>query len=234
MGSLEGFTRIMTISRCADPRDKIYGLLGLLREGHSFPVDYGMSRYDLFFRAWEHFRCWELRRHVSRSLLQALQAERDLTSALANSSAVNADPVRLLDVRVQDMNYDDVLVCSNSAGSRRRLHDWPNLLVILHFGTDSVVYMTFGQSQICDSAGQIKSASVFESLTISYSGWSLDRRSGGAKTNVQLRQPQIDIGVFRENDKCSFCNNASPVDIMMSRQTLIQILCAADKEFLQI
>jgi hypothetical protein len=44
---------------CADKRDRIYSLLGLVADGHEFYVDYDESLPDLFWRAGEHFNAWD-------------------------------------------------------------------------------------------------------------------------------------------------------------------------------
>lgn len=47
------------VARCADERDRIYSLLGLISGGHQFKVDYHESAADLFWRAGEHFDAWQ-------------------------------------------------------------------------------------------------------------------------------------------------------------------------------
>lgn len=46
-------------AECADERDRIYSLLGLISGNHSFQVDYGESKADLFWRAGEYFDAWQ-------------------------------------------------------------------------------------------------------------------------------------------------------------------------------
>ncbi|KAH7413981.1 heterokaryon incompatibility protein-domain-containing protein [Phaeosphaeria sp. MPI-PUGE-AT-0046c] len=46
-------------SKCADKRDRIYSLLGLVCDDLDFPVDYDEDAVDLFWRAGEHFNAWE-------------------------------------------------------------------------------------------------------------------------------------------------------------------------------
>jgi hypothetical protein len=46
-------------AKCADKRDRIYSLLGLISGNHNFKVDYDESITDLFWRAGEHFDAWE-------------------------------------------------------------------------------------------------------------------------------------------------------------------------------
>lgn len=41
---------------CEDPRDRIYGLLGLATDASDFPVDYSESLYDLYFRAFSKYK----------------------------------------------------------------------------------------------------------------------------------------------------------------------------------
>jgi hypothetical protein len=45
-------------AQCADKRDRIYSLLGLLNAEHDFTVDYEESASDLFWRAGEYFDAW--------------------------------------------------------------------------------------------------------------------------------------------------------------------------------
>jgi hypothetical protein len=46
-------------SKCADERDRIYSLLGLISDGHLFKVDYNESAADLFWRVGKHFDAWQ-------------------------------------------------------------------------------------------------------------------------------------------------------------------------------
>jgi hypothetical protein len=46
-------------AKCADERDRIYSLLGLISGDHEFKVDYSEPTADLFWRAGEHFDAWE-------------------------------------------------------------------------------------------------------------------------------------------------------------------------------
>lgn len=45
-------------SDCSDKRDRVYSLLGLVDEAHSFPVDYEETVADLFWRVGEYFDAW--------------------------------------------------------------------------------------------------------------------------------------------------------------------------------
>ncbi|KPI36923.1 uncharacterized protein AB675_6012 [Cyphellophora attinorum] len=47
--SLVGLVLQFEHSRCGDPLDKVYGIRALARDGHSIPIDYKRSLYDLFF-----------------------------------------------------------------------------------------------------------------------------------------------------------------------------------------
>lgn len=46
-------------AECADERDRIYSLLGLISGNHNFQVDYGESTADLFWRVGEYFDAWQ-------------------------------------------------------------------------------------------------------------------------------------------------------------------------------
>lgn len=46
-------------SKCADKRDRVYSLLGLVSGDLKFPVNYEEDAVDLFWRAGEHFNAWE-------------------------------------------------------------------------------------------------------------------------------------------------------------------------------
>ncbi|KAH3960417.1 hypothetical protein HBH64_207350 [Parastagonospora nodorum] len=46
-------------AECADERDRIYSLLGLISGNHTFQVDYGESTADLFWRVGEYFDAWQ-------------------------------------------------------------------------------------------------------------------------------------------------------------------------------
>ncbi|OAK94310.1 HET-domain-containing protein [Phaeosphaeriaceae sp. SRC1lsM3a] len=46
-------------SKCADKRDRVYSLLGLVSSDLRFAVDYDEGAVDLFWRAGEHFNAWE-------------------------------------------------------------------------------------------------------------------------------------------------------------------------------
>lgn len=46
-------------SKCADKRDRVYSLLGLVSGDLQFTVDYDEDAVDLFWRAGEHFNAWE-------------------------------------------------------------------------------------------------------------------------------------------------------------------------------
>ncbi|KAH7085892.1 heterokaryon incompatibility protein-domain-containing protein [Paraphoma chrysanthemicola] len=55
------FWELMYVHRnaqCSDHRDRVYSLLGLVDGGERFPVDYGESVVDLFWRVGEHFDAW--------------------------------------------------------------------------------------------------------------------------------------------------------------------------------
>jgi hypothetical protein len=46
-------------SKCADERDRIYSLLGLILDGHRFEVDYNESAANLFWRVGKYFDAWQ-------------------------------------------------------------------------------------------------------------------------------------------------------------------------------
>jgi hypothetical protein len=45
-------------TRCTDDRDRLYSILGLLKDGRAFAVNYEEDSADLFWRAGEHFQIW--------------------------------------------------------------------------------------------------------------------------------------------------------------------------------
>lgn len=47
-----------SVLNCSDKRDRVYGVLSLLPDGTSFPVDYLEDRFDLFCRFCTHFDLW--------------------------------------------------------------------------------------------------------------------------------------------------------------------------------
>lgn len=48
----------LSASQCADPRDRIYSLLALVKGGSKFPVSYTIPLVRLFWIAGEHFGAW--------------------------------------------------------------------------------------------------------------------------------------------------------------------------------
>jgi hypothetical protein len=55
------FWRLMHMhknAKCADRRDRVYSLMGLISGSHGFQVDYRESAADLFWRVGEHFDAW--------------------------------------------------------------------------------------------------------------------------------------------------------------------------------
>lgn len=48
----------LSASQCADPRDRIYSLLALVKGGSRFPVSYTIPLVRLFWKAGEHFGAW--------------------------------------------------------------------------------------------------------------------------------------------------------------------------------
>lgn len=48
----------LSASQCADPRDRIYSLLALVKGGSRFPVSYTVAPINLFWKAGEHFSAW--------------------------------------------------------------------------------------------------------------------------------------------------------------------------------
>jgi hypothetical protein len=61
-------------SGCADPRDRIYGLLALASDYPGFDVNYTEDVADLFWRAGEHFDVWAMPDRIC-SLLDALRLD---------------------------------------------------------------------------------------------------------------------------------------------------------------
>jgi hypothetical protein len=72
-------------SKCADKRDRVYSLLGLVSADLEFPVDYEENAVDLFWRAGEHFNAWE-----APELVDILRI------ALLNTSLLHDDTRRIL------------------------------------------------------------------------------------------------------------------------------------------
>jgi hypothetical protein len=48
----------LSASQCADPRDRIYSLLALVKGGSRFPVSYTVAPIHLFWKAGEYFGAW--------------------------------------------------------------------------------------------------------------------------------------------------------------------------------
>ena len=57
-GGLEFWDVFDRSSNCADPRDRVYGVLALTQQGIDFNVDYGEHVFDLLWRAGEQFAAW--------------------------------------------------------------------------------------------------------------------------------------------------------------------------------
>ena len=97
-------------------------------------------------------------------------------------------------------------------------NDLRDMLYSARFGTQSVVDIAFRRSKVYDSTAMVNIVATFDSLTI--------RLPGGATRTVQLTRPQIRIEPFYPDEEGRSYHTA--VHITMSRQDLIQILCAAD------
>jgi len=85
-------------SRCTDPRDRIYSLLGLFDKGHGFAVDYDESAADLFWRAGEHFSAWdapELIDSLRVALLQSHGHDRE-DAEICLGDTERANPLTLI------------------------------------------------------------------------------------------------------------------------------------------
>ncbi|OAL34629.1 hypothetical protein AYO20_06046 [Fonsecaea nubica] len=79
-------------SRCEDSRDRVFGLLSLTRHGTRFPVDYNLSRSELFYRAWSHFNT-DGSPELAFLLMVALELTlEDLEAEVASDSSVHWNP----------------------------------------------------------------------------------------------------------------------------------------------
>ena len=79
-------------SDCADKRDRVYSLLGLIDEAHGFPVNYEETVADLFWRVGEYFDAWSP--ELVDILKVALLDEGDSNSSSKTRRPV-VDPLRL-------------------------------------------------------------------------------------------------------------------------------------------
>lgn len=73
--------------KCADPRDHIYRIIGLLNDGHTFPVDYDLALEQLFFKTLEYVHGQykqvgqRLRYSHIDKLLRAVNVDRDTVAS---------------------------------------------------------------------------------------------------------------------------------------------------------
>lgn len=122
MQVLHDISRLIPIIRNSesnDFRDKIYGLLGLVKTGANFTVNYSIDIYDLFCTAWTHFRLWETDKEVTKLLAKALNVRGEELNKISNGSRLS--PRTVIAHRVQLLGLATRSVRSSPPSSLVRL-----------------------------------------------------------------------------------------------------------------
>jgi hypothetical protein len=79
-------------TECSITSDRIYALLALVQDGHTFDVHYGEELRDLFWRAGEHFQAWVHVEYMAQ-LKTALQLSN--TDIARNIGSTESEPIKL-------------------------------------------------------------------------------------------------------------------------------------------
>lgn len=99
---VQGLLRRALVSDCTDRRDMIYGLLSLLDDGDSFNVDYSLDTLELFFKAWEHFKIYEVKKGTLMLLrILGIIDIQSLVSTNIRNESINAGKVDVKNVVLQ-------------------------------------------------------------------------------------------------------------------------------------
>ena len=123
-------------SECEDFRDRVFGVLGLVEGGETFPVDYSDSSRAIFFKILQHFdlqRDYDLTSGFIMKLKSALNLERGLEKSRDTDTKLalkpsSEEPVRTwltnnlaVDARLRDLrSHPSKIFCCTSPCCRER------------------------------------------------------------------------------------------------------------------